>query len=29
MVDWMMNPEAYDEDYEELMKLLNETEEEK
>ena len=29
MVDWMMSPESYDEDYEELMKLLNETEEEK
>ena len=29
MVDWMMSPEAHDKDYEELIKLLNETEEEK
>jgi hypothetical protein len=29
MVNWMMSPEAYDKDYEELMELLNETEEEK
>lgn len=29
MVDWMMNPEAHDADYEALMELLNETEEEK
>jgi len=29
MVNWMMSPEAYDEDYETLMELLNETEEEK
>ncbi len=29
MVDWMRSPEAYDEDYETLMELLNETEEEK
>jgi hypothetical protein len=28
MMNWYMNPELHDEDYEELLELLNEEEEE-
>ncbi len=28
MMNWYMNPELHDEDYEELLELLNEDEEE-